>query len=58
MTTGRARRPATIRTSIRHLLSQVPYKPLDHRDITLPKRARAGGYVEPDLPLRYIPEPF
>jgi polyphosphate kinase 2 len=43
---------------IHHLLSQVPYKPLDHRDITLPKRARAGGYVEPDLPLRYIPEPF
>jgi polyphosphate kinase len=43
---------------IRHLLSQVPYKPLDHRDIKLPRRQRAGGYVEPDLPLRYIPEPF
>ena len=43
---------------IHHLLSQVPYKPLDHRDITLPRRQRAGGYVEPDLPLRYIPEPF
>jgi polyphosphate kinase 2 len=43
---------------IRHLLSQVPYKPLDHRDITLPRRQRARGYVEPDLPLRYIPEPF
>ena len=24
----------------------------------LPKRQRAGGYVEPDLPLRYIPTPF
>jgi polyphosphate kinase 2 len=43
---------------IHHLLSQVHYKPLDHRDITLPRRQRAGGYVEPDLPLRYIPEPF
>jgi polyphosphate kinase 2 len=43
---------------IRHLLSQVPYKLLDHRDIKLPRRQRAGGYVEPDLPLRYIPEPF
>src|SRR5256714_4367242 len=43
---------------IHHLLSQVPYKPLGHRDITLPKRARAGGHGEPDLPLRYIPEPF
>ena len=43
---------------IRHLLSQVPYKRLDHRDITLPRRQQARGYVEPDLPLRYIPEPF
>ena len=43
---------------ISHLLSQVPYKPLARRDITLPKRQSAGGYVEPDLPLRYIPAPF
>jgi polyphosphate kinase len=43
---------------ISHLLSQVPYKPLDHRDITLPKRQSAGGYAEPDLPLRHIPTPF
>ena len=43
---------------ISHLLSQVPYKPLDPRDVTLPKRQPARGYVEPDLPLRYIPTPF
>ena len=43
---------------ISHLLSQVPYKPLAHKDVSLPKRQRAGGYVEPDLPLRYIPTPF
>jgi polyphosphate kinase len=43
---------------ISHLLSQVPYKPLAHRDITLPRRQQARGYVEPDLPLRYIPTPF
>ena len=43
---------------ISHLLSQVPYKPLALPDVTLPKRQRAGGYVEPDLPLRYIPAPF
>jgi polyphosphate kinase len=43
---------------ISHLLSQVPYKPLAQRDVTLPKRQRAGGYVDPDLPLRYIPTPF
>jgi polyphosphate kinase 2 len=43
---------------ISHLLSQVPYKPLAHRDITLPRRQRPSGYVEPDLPLRHIPTPF
>src|SRR5262249_34320942 len=30
-----------------HLLSQVPYKPLTPRDVTLPKRQRPGGYQEP-----------
>jgi polyphosphate kinase 2 len=43
---------------ISHLLSQVSYKPLASRDVRLPKRQHAGGYVEPDLPLRYIPTPF
>ena len=43
---------------ISHLLSQVPYEPLVPRDVTLPKRQHADGYVEPDLPLRYIPTPF
>jgi polyphosphate kinase 2 len=43
---------------ISHLLSQVPYKPLAHRDVTLPRRQRRSGYQQPDLPLRYIPTPF
>ena len=43
---------------ISHLLSQVPYKPLALPDVKLPRRQRANGYVEPDLPLRYIPAPF
>ncbi len=43
---------------ISHLLSTVPYEPLKPRDITLPKRQRAGKYVEPDLPLKLIPTPF
>ena len=43
---------------ISHLLSQVPYKPLAHRDIKLPRRQPPGGYVPPDLPLRHIPTPF
>jgi polyphosphate kinase len=43
---------------ISHLLSQVPYKPPAHRDIKLPRRQPRGDYVQPDLPLRYIPTPF
>jgi len=43
---------------ITHLLSQVPYEKLARPDVTLPKRRGAGGYVEPELPLRYIPTPF
>jgi polyphosphate kinase 2 len=43
---------------ISHLLSQVPYKPLAHRDITLPRRQPPGRYVQPDLHLRHIPTPF
>jgi polyphosphate kinase len=43
---------------ISHLLSQVPHEPLAPRDVALPKRQRAGGYVEPGLPLRDIPAPF
>jgi polyphosphate kinase len=43
---------------ISHLLSQVPYEPLPARDVTLPKRQRPGGYADPGLPLRRIPEPF
>jgi polyphosphate kinase len=43
---------------ISHLLSQFPYKQPARRDVTLPKRQRADGYTEPDLPLRHIPTPF
>jgi polyphosphate kinase 2 len=43
---------------ISHLLSVVPYEPLERREVTLPKRQRPGGYVEPELPLRFIPTPF
>jgi len=43
---------------ITHLLSQIPYKPLTPRDVTLPRRQPAHGYEQPDLPLHYIPAPF
>jgi polyphosphate kinase 2 len=43
---------------ISHLLSQIPYEKLDRPNVELPRRQPAHGYVEPDLPLRHIPEPF
>ncbi len=42
---------------ISHLLSTVPYKPLKHRAVTLPKR-RVSRSRSKDLPLKYIPTPF
>jgi len=43
---------------ITHLLSQIPYEPLDRPKITLPKRQPPHGYEEPDIELRHIPTPF
>ena len=43
---------------ISHLLSQIPYEKIDRPEIKLPRRQAARGYVEPDLPLRHIPEPY
>ena len=43
---------------ITHLLAQVPYRPLPHRDVTLPKRQKPDGYAEPSLPVRHIPTPY
>ncbi len=43
---------------ITHLLSQVPYKPLAHREVALPKRQKSDGYHEPALTVRRIPTPY
>jgi len=43
---------------ITHILSQIPYEPLEMPDIKLPKRQSAGDYKDPGLPLRFIPTPF
>ena len=43
---------------ITHLLSQVPYEPPPAKDIKLPKRKSDPDYVDPELPLRHIPEKF
>ena len=43
---------------ITHLLSLVPYKPLEHSDVRLPKRQKEkqGGFPPPEF--REIPTPF
>ncbi len=43
---------------ITHLLGQVPYTPLEVREVKLPKRKLSAGQAEPDLPLKHIPTPF
>ena len=44
---------------ISHLLSQIPYEPLPHaRTSSCPSGRPTSDYVEPDLPLRYVPEKF
>ena len=43
---------------ISHLFSQVPYEKIERPEVKLPRRQAANGYVEPDLPLRHIPEPY
>jgi hypothetical protein len=41
---------------ISHLLSQIPYTPVERKDIKLPKRKADSDYVEPHLPLRCVLE--
>jgi polyphosphate kinase 2 len=43
---------------ISHLLSQVPYEPLQRKDVKLPKRQKDDDYVEPVRLPRRIPTPF
>jgi polyphosphate kinase 2 len=43
---------------ITHLLGQVPYEPVKHRKVELPKRDKPGDYVEGELGGQYIPTPF
>ncbi|MEU7909083.1 polyphosphate kinase 2 [Actinoplanes sp. NPDC049118] len=43
---------------ISHLLSSIPYTPLVHRDVSLPKRQKAHGYDADHLMVRHIPTPY
>ena len=43
---------------ISHLLSKISYKAIPGDKIKLPKRQKSHGYVEPDYPLKLVPEKF
>ena len=43
---------------ITHLLGQIPYQPLEQRDVKLPKRQLAGDYQDPHLAVRQVPSAF
>jgi len=43
---------------ISHLLSKVPYHDIPSEKVTLPKRQKPVGYVEPDFPFKFISESF
>ena len=43
---------------ISHLLSLVPYEPLEPLEVKLPSRQKPHGYEEPDLPVDHIPTPY
>jgi len=45
---------------IHHLLSRIPYEDVTGKEkqMKLPERRKAGGYVEPDHPFKYVPEKY
>ncbi len=43
---------------ITHLLSRVPYQPLPHPDVKLPRRTAQNGRLAPHGTVRHIPTPF
>ena len=43
---------------ISHLLGQIPYRPLTHRDVALPKRRITGSHGERVVPIRDVPALF
>ncbi|HKM95477.1 MAG TPA: polyphosphate kinase 2 [Buttiauxella sp.] len=43
---------------ISHILRHIPYKKIQEQGIKLPKREKAGDYVEPEYPYRKIEERY
>ncbi|MGB9098179.1 polyphosphate kinase 2 [Erwinia sp.] len=43
---------------INHILRHIPYKKIEEQKIKLPKREKAGDYVEPEYPYRKIEQRY
>jgi polyphosphate kinase len=43
---------------IAHLLSLIPYESVSQPKVTLPKRQKPDGYVEPKYPYRFVPQRY
>ena len=43
---------------IADILKRVPYKELPREKLKLPPRQKAGDYIEPDYPLKFIAQPY
>jgi polyphosphate kinase 2 len=43
---------------INDLLNRIPYESMPRKEVTLPKRQKPEGYVEPDYPYKYVTEKF
>src|SRR4051794_15573103 len=43
---------------ISHMLSQIPYEPLESKDVKMPRKPSRRGYVDSDVPRHHIPTPF
>lgn len=43
---------------INDLLNRIPYESMPRKEVTLPKRQKPEGYVDPDYPYKYVAEKF
>jgi len=44
--------------TIAHLLGRIDYKSAPREEVKLPKRQKAGGYKEPEIPFKFIEERY
>lgn len=43
---------------ISHILTEIPYEKMSHKEVKLPQRQKKGNYKEPNYPYRLVPEKY